>query len=104
MSLRQRGDELTSQKPQMHTSHPDRASDRKGLKRVIPECSWVNHISLKCCQDGSGLTEPGVPPVSKETRPPDHSTLTVSVIRIFLWDSGGIGSYFSDRMLSGCRT
>lgn len=31
-------------------------------------------------------------------------TLTVSVIRIFLWDSGGIGSYFSALMLSGCRT
>lgn len=64
----------------------------------------VNHMSLKCCLDGNDLTEPRVSPVSKETRPAAHSTLTVSVIRIFLWDSGGIGSYFSDRMLSGCRT
>lgn len=31
-------------------------------------------------------------------------TLTDRVIKIFLWDSGGIGSYCSDLMLSGWRT
>lgn len=30
--------------------------------------------------------------------------MTVRVIWIFLWDSGGMGSYFSALMLSGCRT